>query len=694
MLRHTFCHLPGISLKKELNFWRSGVTNWDDLEYAVVPQLSLFDRSRQSKLLAEIDLSRKAFEDRDASFFASRLPRPEHYRIACSLPESMLFLDIETTGLSRYYDYITLIGVSKGAQYKVFLRGSAESELFEWLRQSSVIVTFNGSLFDLPFLVQQYPSIPIPSAHIDLRFLARRAGYSGGQKDLEAKLRIRRPTDIADMKGEAAPILWHRFRRGDSEALRRLIEYNHADIEGMKRIIEFVIHRLVKKANFPKDLLSSLKVQAQYSETNWSEISQLISIASSEVSRQRQIARITIDDLVFTDREPRLRVVGIDLTGSEARASGWCLLDGKDVSTAQVNTDDELISRTLAARPHVVSIDSPLSLPRGRVSVDDDNHEAGIMRYCERVLKKRGVNVYPALIPSMRRLTARGIALATSLRAHGLPVIESYPGAAQDIMNIPRKRAGIEFLEMGLAEFGVAGPFLKEPVSHDELDAITSAVVGAFFWSGRFERLGEDEYSDEALIIPDLKVDPTDWQRRHIIGLSGPLAAGKTTAARALEKQGLTYGRYSEIIETLVLDKGLQPSRDVMQAEGQRVHKKLGQRWLGRQLVARLPRMRGWVIDGLRFPEDHAFFTELFGPAFIHIHISAPASERSRRYVMRGSSIDEFEKAELHSVESQIARMEPLARSVIDNTSDQDTFLDTIRRFINSQSGFPCRFQW
>src|SRR5882724_2591839 len=359
MLRQTFCHLPGISLKKELDFWRSGVANWDDLERAITPQLPLFaERGRNSRLLGEIDLSRKAFEERDASFFASRLPRTEHYRIACSLPESVLFLDIETTGLSRYYDYITLVGISKGDQYKVFLRGSKDSEFFEWLRGSSVIVTFNGSLFDLPFLLEQYPNLPVPPVHIDLRFLARRAGFSGGQKELETKLRIKRPTDIADMKGEAAPILWHRFRRGDTEALRRLIEYSHADVEGMKRIIEIVIRRLIKQANFPKEILKTFDlIHVKYSSTNGHEIAKLITRASSDVSRQRQIARLTIDDLVSTDREPRLRVVGIDLTGSEARPTGWCYLDGKDVTTELLSTDDELVSRTIAVKPHIVSID-------------------------------------------------------------------------------------------------------------------------------------------------------------------------------------------------------------------------------------------------------------------------------------------------------------------------------------------------
>jgi uncharacterized protein YprB with RNaseH-like and TPR domain/predicted nuclease with RNAse H fold/dephospho-CoA kinase len=670
MLQHTFCHLPGISVKKEQFFWRTGVTTWDDLEHVLKPQRTLFqDPTGQSRILTEIELSRRAYESRNAGYFAVRLPRPEQYRIACSLPDSLLFLDIETTGLSRYYDYITLIGASKGERYKVFLKDSDPTELFDWMRESPVIVTFNGALFDVPFVLERYPNAPIPAAHIDLRFLARRAGLSGGQKELEGRLKIKRPKYIEDIRGEAAPILWHRFRRGDSDALRRLIEYNHSDIEGMKHILEAVLPRLTKKAKIPKALTQPGAVRTCFSKTDWTEIDGLIAHAAADNAGKTHIARITIDHLVRTEEGPRLRVVGIDLTGSEARPSGWCLLDGKNVITAQVHADSDLIARTIAAKPHLVSIDSPLSLPKGRISVDDENHDAGIMRHCERLLKRRGVNVYPALIPSMKRLTARGIAMADAFRKAGIPVIESYPGAAQDIMNIPRKRAGIEFLEMGLAEFGVAGPFLKAPVSHDELDAITSAIVGAFFWSGKYESLGEEQYGDEALIIPDLKVDATEWKSRRVVGISGGLAAGKTTLARAFERKGFAYGRYSMVIEAIVrAGGGGTPTRGVLQAEGERVHKQLGQRWLGRQLLNALPKRGNIVIDGLRFPEDHAFLTEAFGPGFVHIFLEAPEDERRRRYVERGGSCAEFDTACRHDVESKVQELSNTAHLVVNGS--------------------------
>jgi predicted nuclease with RNAse H fold len=100
----------------------------------------------------------------------------------------------------------------------------------------------------------------------------------------------------------------------------------------------------------------------------------------------------------------------------------------------------------------------------------------------------------------MRKLTERGMRLAHALREHDVEVIESYPGAAQDIMRIPRKKSSLDDLRYGLAAFGLRGKFVDGEASHDELDAITSAVVGYFFLTGDVEALGNP--SEDYLIIP------------------------------------------------------------------------------------------------------------------------------------------------------------------------------------------------
>ena len=144
--------------------------------------------------------------------------------------------------------------------------------------------------------------------------------------------------------------------------------------------------------------------------------------------------------------------------------------------------DAEILERTRAAKPDLVSIDAPLSLPRGRKSVSDDSpcrKEGGIVRDAERILWSRGIRVYPALIRQMQGLTKRGIELTKILEAEGISVIESYPGAAQDILNIPRKRMDETLLLRGLTQFGYE---IQGEKTHDELDAITSRSSATSTW--------------------------------------------------------------------------------------------------------------------------------------------------------------------------------------------------------------------
>jgi predicted nuclease with RNAse H fold len=100
----------------------------------------------------------------------------------------------------------------------------------------------------------------------------------------------------------------------------------------------------------------------------------------------------------------------------------------------------------------------------------------------------------------MQSLTMRGMRLADELRKRGLQVIESYPGAAQDILGIPRKGSSLEELKWGLNRAGINGPYLKDRVTHDEVDAITSALVGLFYLANDYIALGTPK--EDYLIVP------------------------------------------------------------------------------------------------------------------------------------------------------------------------------------------------
>ncbi len=597
-------------------------------------------------------------------------------------PEQVLFLDIETTGLSRFYDYITVIGYQIDGRYHAFVRGDDDSHLRSALENATTLVTFNGTLFDIPFLKKEFGGLAFPPRHIDLRFAARRVGLSGGQKAIERALHLATRSGIEDLDGASAVLLWHQYLRGDLAALRALIEYNMADVQGMCGILDHV-HAKYESA----DLLfgRSLFATGLIDRGGNADVGAVLPTPA-----RLGITPPSFDGLFRGTAAFDSVVVGIDLTGSEGKPSGFCTLQGKHAHTAMIGTDDDLVAAVIQANPTLVSIDSPLSLPKGRLVVTDDDpgrQTYGILRQSERTLKRRGINVYPCLLPSMQKLTARGIALADRLRKLGYPVIESYPGAAQDIICIPRKGAGEHFLKLGLSEFGLQGPFATEPVKHDELDAITSALVGSFFLAGKFEALSGPEEGD--LIIPDLNSAP----RQLVMGFSGRIAAGKTTAARFLEKRGYKYVRFSEIIDEVIRGRGLEPSRHLRQEIGWEIHHERGQRWLCEQLIDRTAGAEKIVIDGLRFLDDHIVFFEKFGASFYHVHIDARRSIRAERYKSADPSAH-FDLLESQPTESSIDDLRDLAYRKIENEgtlSELDHTIDSLMQAISSEAT-PCPY--
>lgn len=576
-------------------------------------------------------------------------------------PERVLFLDIETTGLSLYYDEITIVGWSYAGRAKTFIKGNDANELLSDANKSLAMVTFNGIRFDKRFLEQEFPSISLPDIHIDLMYLCRRVGLTGGQKSIEQQLDINFREGISDVDGFAAVLLWHSYLRGDIESLRTLIKYNRADIAAMGSLFDIALERL----NYVPDLFGR-----ELSFASWAATADRQILPSKLPEASLDLNRAPTFRELFDGKEAsKSKIVGIDLTGSEARPTGWCCLSGAHVVTRTIRSDCEIIQKTLECQPDLISIDSPLCLPFGRQTVFDDDptrDEFGIMRQCERELKRRGINVYPSLLPSMQKLTARGIELAGKFRKLGIPVIESYPGAAQDIMRIPRKGAGAEWLRLGLSEFGVTGDYETTKVTHDELDAITSAIVGTFHLANLSEELGSA--NEAPLVIPKL----SKTQKPFVVGLSGPIAAGKTTVAKLLEKKGFAYTRFSQVIDEILDERGLARTRENRQAVGTEINEGGRQRELAERTIDRVGSANKIVVDGLRFPEDHAFLAELYGYNFKHIFLDADIANRTERLASRESlAINEaeahMEKALESPVEAMVPKMKTLANSVYFN---------------------------
>ncbi len=492
MLRQTFIHIPGIGKQTERELWGHGIRSWDDAD-RFEKRFGFVGARLQEKLDHYIPQSREAIRRKDAGFFERLTALGEAWRVFPEFADQCVYLDIETTGMSSVFDTVTVVGLYDGRKYKVFVEGQNLDEFPKELEKYSVVVTFNGSGFDLRFLRLAFPEVAIPPIHIDLRWVMRRLGFSGGLKEVEKRLKIRRAAAVEDLSGYDATVLWARYLRGDQPALERLIQYNTEDVVHLKAMVEIAYDKLSQRtANFLKHSIAPV----------FTGVAELPSAKRTTVVRRivpEPVESTLVNDLLRRAGAGKPRVVGIDLTGSERRATGWALLDADQVTTRCLSTDDELVSATLEAKPDLVSIDSPLSLPEGVTDADEPG-ESPIYRKCELALKRMGISVFWCLLPSMKGLTTRGIRLAETLRQAGLQVIESYPGAAQDLLGIPRKKASLEELKWGLHRAGIQGPFLTAKVSHDEVDAITSALVGLFYLADDYIALGTP--AEDYLIVP------------------------------------------------------------------------------------------------------------------------------------------------------------------------------------------------
>ena len=200
-------------------------------------------------------------------------------------------------------------------------------------------------------------------------------------------------------------------------------------------------------------------------------------------------------------------MLGLDLAGSPARATGACVLFGaRRLAASVVHDDAEVLGLVDRVRPTLAVIDAPLSLPLGRASLDD--RSGPHFRECDRELRRLGIRFFPLTLGPMRMLTSRGIRLAGAIRRTGVEVLEGYPGGSQDLLGIPRKQAGVAALQRRLVSLGLGGDLAKRALTHDELDAVTLAWVGWMHRRGAAMLIGSPDEGVMVLPRPSGLTDP------------------------------------------------------------------------------------------------------------------------------------------------------------------------------------------
>ncbi len=157
-----------------------------------------------------------------------------------------LYLDIETTGLSRKRHEVTVVGAYDGNKVYQLIKGEnlCEKNLCELLEDADKIVTYNGKRFDIPFLKHNY-NIEINGSHKDLMYLGWKVGLKGGLKKIEKEIGIGRESGVCG--GSEAVRLWKKYKKeGCKESLRKLLVYNREDIVNLVQVEKAIENRLEK----------------------------------------------------------------------------------------------------------------------------------------------------------------------------------------------------------------------------------------------------------------------------------------------------------------------------------------------------------------------------------------------------------------------------------------------------------------
>jgi uncharacterized protein len=237
LLTRSFVHVPGVGERRERGFWQRGFTDWD-----------AFLREHPAGAWRDLIASRL-----DPERAARDMPRREMWRLATAYTGRTAFLDIETTGLAPGRDGVTCVGLSDGERVRALVQGRDLGRLKSALEPFDLLVTYNGSCFDLPVLAAAFPEIDFGRFHhIDLRYPLHRLGLKGGLKGVERALGLARAAEVEGADGYLAVLLWEQHLRGHPRALETLVRYCLEDVVHLIPLLAHAYDRLV--ADLPLDV--------------------------------------------------------------------------------------------------------------------------------------------------------------------------------------------------------------------------------------------------------------------------------------------------------------------------------------------------------------------------------------------------------------------------------------------------------
>jgi uncharacterized protein YprB with RNaseH-like and TPR domain len=226
-LKRSFVHLDGIGPKTERQLWEQGITDWERL-HADAP--ALFKGKRLPGIQRALDQSLAAWDRGDLYYFHRTLPGDQRWRLVPSGVEDIAYFDIEASGGN-------FPPICQSTAVAFYFRGDVlqehehqkKRELIDYiLDEASVLCTYNGGGYDVPFLSHEY-GIRFEKAHVDLCPWLRRQGFKGGLKKIQRAHPHVHQRCSMDIDGYDAVRLWRMHQQGVQGALETLLTYNAED---------------------------------------------------------------------------------------------------------------------------------------------------------------------------------------------------------------------------------------------------------------------------------------------------------------------------------------------------------------------------------------------------------------------------------------------------------------------------------
>ena len=243
-LFNSFTFAKGIGLKTETTLKKLGINSWIDVKKKECPDL--FPKQKWHTLWNSVNSAIEALRILDVPSLTRLIPKTQHWMMIPKFIDRIAYLDIETTGLSANYSYITTIAVYDGIKVHDFIRGENLDDFPKFISKFPAITTFYGKSFDIPFIRQEM-GIDFNQIHFDVCFLLRKLKIKGGLKKIEKRFGISRG-ELEDLDGYTAVLLWNKFKKSKKrEYLETLLAYNNEDVINLEFLLYQAYNLLIEK---------------------------------------------------------------------------------------------------------------------------------------------------------------------------------------------------------------------------------------------------------------------------------------------------------------------------------------------------------------------------------------------------------------------------------------------------------------